>query len=148
MWKLAGMHCDHCCCFWWPISEGFIVAEVGHGTTGRGRCLGCTMGRWEMGLKRHGWGWRRRGLPTTRHPPQSRIWTFLLAYQEQQGVVCFIFRVIVGAARGWQKKWETTGRRWAVAITVVRQRRRLGQGWLHTSPSRQLLMEEQAVVLE
>ena len=40
---------------------------------------GCTMGRWEMGLKRYCWGWREEGSsPTTPYSPQLRNLDFFL----------------------------------------------------------------------
>lgn len=116
---------------------------------GRGLSQGCTMGGGNGAEGTAGDGGEEGSSPTC--PPPSPVEEFGLSPfgdQEQQGVVCFISRVIVGAARGWAEEVGDHRKEWAVAVTVVRQRRRLARVGCTPPQAGSYSWEEQAVVLE
>lgn len=88
-----------------------------------------------------GMGEGRRGLlpPPTTLPSQFGLFS-PFGDQEQQGVVCFIFRVIVGAARSQAEEVGSHRKEMGLSNHCGQTEEETGQGWLHTSPSGQLLM--------
>lgn len=119
------------------------MAEVGHGTTLEGDAVwGLYHGEVGNGAEEVRLGMEGGGV-FSHHPPPSPVEEFGLSPfgdQEQQGVVCFIFRVIVGAARGWAEEVGDHRKEMGCSNHCGQTEEETGQGWLHTSPSRQLLM--------
>ena len=88
--NLQWTHCDRCCYFCWPIREGVIVAEVGHGVTLEGDAVwGLYHGEVGNGAEEVLLGMEGGGV-FSHHPllsPVEEFGLFPFGDQEQEGVV-------------------------------------------------------------